>query len=311
MSQVATVTPLRPRDFNGSQLALIKRTVASDCDATEFDLFMEVSRRVGLDPFRRQIYAVVYNKGNAEKRKMSIIVGIDGFRAVAARNRDYRPDEDPPEFTIKPELKSETNPLGLDRAVVRCHKLAPNGEWHKLVGVAYWDEFVPLKEAWEYDEAKGKKAPTGRMELDKKSKWYTMPRVMLAKVAEAQALRRGWPEDLSGIYAPEELDRAEVIDATASEVVQSHERDERTRLIGGRHNIAMLWNAGEALDAVPLGKLADRCLEFIRKAESPTQLEAWRNTNKVSLQMFWAEAKSDALEVKKALEARIAELSQP
>jgi hypothetical protein len=48
---------------------------------------MEVARRVGLDPFRRQIYAVVYNKDKPKKRKMSIITGIDGFRAVAARGR--------------------------------------------------------------------------------------------------------------------------------------------------------------------------------------------------------------------------------
>src|SRR5215831_13821194 len=68
-----TVEPLRPRDYSPQQLDLIRRTVAKDCDRDEFDLFMEVCRRVGLDPFRKQIYAVVYNKDKPDKRKMSIV----------------------------------------------------------------------------------------------------------------------------------------------------------------------------------------------------------------------------------------------
>lgn len=304
------VVPLRPRDYSDSQLSLIKRTVASDCSRDEFDLFIEVSRRVGLDPFRRQIYAVVYSKDNPEKRKMSIITGIDGFRAVAARNKDYRPDEDEPDFKVNPELKGPTNPLGLERAKVRCFKLAPDGEWHPVVGVAYWDEFAPVKEVWEYDPDQRKRVPTGRYELDAKSKWATMGRIMLAKCAEAQALRRGWPEDLSGIYAPEEMARADAIDVTPSDAAEHHETEERRKLVGSSRAIAFMWEAGAPLELVPVGQLADRCLAFIEKATSPTQLEAWRETNRVGLQSFWAESKGDALAVKKALEARIAELTK-
>lgn len=304
------VVPLRPRDYSDSQLSLIKRTVASDCSRDEFDLFIEVARRVGLDPFRRQIYAVVYSKDNPEKRKMSIITGIDGFRAVAARNKDYRPDEDEPDFKVNPELKGPTNPLGLERAKVRCFKLAPDGEWHPVVGVAYWDEFAPVKEVWEYDPDQRKRVPTGRYELDAKSKWATMGRIMLAKCAEAQALRRGWPEDLSGIYAPEEMARADAIDVTPSDAAEHHETEERRKLVGSSRAIAFMWEAGAPLELVPVGQLADRCLAFIEKATSPTQLEAWRETNRVGLQSFWAESKGDALAVKKALEARIAELTK-
>lgn len=306
----ATVTPLRARDYSHSQLALIQRTVAADCNKDEFDLFIEVCRRVGLDPFRRQVYALVYNKDKPDKRKMSIITGIDGFRAVAGRNRDYRPDDAEPDFKYDPETKGPNNPLGLVRAMVRCFKLSPNGEWHPVVGIAYWDEFAPLKEVWEYDPAQNKRVPSGKVELDPKSKWATMPRIMLGKCAEAQALRKGWPEDLSGVYAPEEMARAEVVDLTASEAVEQFEATERRKLVGSSGAIAFMWEAGAPLEMVPVGKLADRCLAFIAKAESPTQLEAWRDTNRVGLQSFWAESKGDAHAVKKALEDRLAALTK-
>src|SRR5689334_9788452 len=121
MNQLAvqnTVVPIRPRDYAPSQLALIQRTVAADCEPTEFNLFMEVARRVGLDPFRRQIYAVVYNKDKPKKRRMSIITGIDGFRAVAARSGNYRPDENEAEITYDEALKNPlSNPHGIVKAV--------------------------------------------------------------------------------------------------------------------------------------------------------------------------------------------------
>jgi hypothetical protein len=39
--------------------------------------------------------------------------------------------------------------------------------------------------------------PTERKVLDKSGRWADMPFLMLAKCAEAQAIRKGWPEDLS------------------------------------------------------------------------------------------------------------------
>ena len=38
----------------------------------------------------------MYSKDKPDKRKVTFITGIDGFRAVAARNRDYRPGDDEP-----------------------------------------------------------------------------------------------------------------------------------------------------------------------------------------------------------------------
>jgi phage recombination protein Bet len=318
VSTIQTVTPLRPRDYAPAQLALIKRTVAADCDDTEFNLFMEVSRRVGLDPFRRQIYAVVYSKDTPAKRKMSIITGIDGFRAVAARGQDYRPDEAEPEIAYDESLKNpQNNPLGIVKAIVRCFKFGPDKQWHPVVGVAYWDEFAPLKEGgswedtgetWPNGNPKKRFVGNGIFTLAHDSKWRTMGRVMLPKCAESQAIRKGWPEDLSGIYAPEELARADVIDVTATEIISLHEEEERLKLVHAKDAIAIWWKAGDPLELVPFGQLTDRACAFFKAATCDTEIQVWARTNSASLKHFWAVAKADAYGLKAAMEKRLKEL---
>lgn len=309
MSNIVALNPQRSlRDYSPQQLSLIRRTVAADTTSDEFDMFVEVCRRVGLDPFRKQIYCLVYNKDKADKRKVAFITGIDGFRAVAQRNGDYRPDDEEPGIVMDAERADPaTNPLGIVKAVVRAYKRCSDG-WHAVIGTAYWEEFAPLQEEWAYNEQEGKRRPTGKFELAA-GNWRKMPRVMIAKCAEAQALRRGWPEDLSGIYSPEEMDHA-ALDVTASTVVQKHEQERRLQLVHAKDTVPILWTAGEPIEAVPLGRFVDRACEFLRGAESVTQIEAWERTNVAGLREFWARHKSDALALKQSIEDRKTELGQ-
>ncbi len=298
---MSNAVALRP-EYTGKQLDLIRRTVAADCTDDEFNLFFEAARRVGLDPFRKQIYAVVYSKDDPKKRKMSIITGIDGFRAVAERSGKYRPSEGEPEIVYDDRAKDlETNPLGIERAVVTVFKYGPDGQWHPLKGTAYWSEFAPLKEIW----SNGK--PTGEFQLPF-GNWRKMPRVMICKTAEAQALRKGWPEDLAGVYAAEEMDRA-TIDATASELAEQHAVEDRLKLIAGKDSLMCIWGPGSPLEAVPIGSFADRCVEFLHDAKDAATIKAWSETNRATLQEFWARAKTDALAVKRYIEKRTSELS--
>jgi phage recombination protein Bet len=304
-----TPSPLRPRDYDPSQLALIRRTVAADTTPDEFNMFIEIAKRAGLDPFRKQLYCIVYSKDDEKKRKVTFITGIDGFRAVAARNRDYRPDDQEPIIVTDPDAKDpDTNPLGIVKATVKAYKMAPSGEWFAVSGTAYWSEFCPLKDEWAWNDEKGKRLPTGRVTLDPKSNWFKMGRVMICKCAEAQALRKGWPEDLSGIYSPEEMERP-MLDVTPTDAIEQHEQAQRVARVGGTNTIAMIWKLGEAIEAVPVGKLADRCGAHFRTLESVGELDWWWSTNEVSLRHFWALHKSDALNVKAEHEARKAALA--
>lgn len=321
MNQIAPYqnAPIAPRDYNNSQLALIKRTVAKDCNNDEFDLFMEVCRRAGFDPFRKQVYAFVFSKDNADKRQLAIVTGIDGYRAVAARNRDYRPDEKTPRIEYDEAAKDPvTNPLGIVKAEVSAYRFA-EGEWHEFPAEAYWDEFAPIEEEVEWvatgetwpDSGKPKKTPkpTGRKKLTKDS-WRRMARVMISKCAEAQALRKGWPEELSGVYTEDEMEQAFAAEHSASQAVEIAEQERREALVHSRDAVPIQWSAGEGIVFEPAGGLADKIMEHIETIEHPIEFSKWREVNRVGFQQFWAASPSDALEVKKAIETRQAELDR-
>lgn len=323
MSQVVPLHSTLPAmAFTGPQLELIKKTVASDTNQDEFNLFIEVAKFRGLNPFLRQIYAVVYCKDDPKKRKMSIITGIDGFRIIASRCRDYRPDESPPIFEIDPAKKGPSNPEGIVKCVVRCFKLGPDKQWYPVAGEAYWDEFAPLKEvdeAFEWvdtgetwpDSGKPKKTrrrKQGDFALVPDGKWATMPRVMLSKCAESICLRKGWPEDFSGVYVAEEMDRARIEDMTATDAIEEYARDRRLHLTRANDSICVLWDVTRPLEAIPVGQFADEVLKRLPTFKSAADLAGWKETNAVALNHFWARAKPDALELKKKIEEREAEL---
>ena len=287
--------------FTAPQLAIIKSTVASDTNQTEFDLFMEACKSYGLDPFRKQIHAVVYSKDKPDKRKMTIIVSRDGLRVLASRCGDYRPASEPAQIVYDADLKGPTNPKGILSATVRLWKQDKRGDWFPVIGEAYWDEFAPVSDEWAYDEAKGRRAPTGQKTLDASGNWAKMPIVMITKCAESQALRAGWPETFGNIYTEEEMDRL-AEQASASQAVAEHQRQEREKRVGGKGVLMVFDDAGK-LEKLPMGQVMDRCLEFINSAD-PMDVYKFRLRNEQPLRDFWAESPHDALELKKAMEAK-------
>lgn len=315
----ALTTP-RPTEvtYSPSAMALIKRTVASDCNDDELNLFVHMARALRLDPLRRQIYAFVFSKSDPDKRRMSIIIAIDGFRSIAERTGNYRPDEEEPTYTFDDGAKNpDTNPSGLVKAAVRVYKYS-HGEWHKVTASADWSEYAPIKqeaedfewvdtgEVWpDSGKPKKRKKPIGevRSKLDTSGNWGKMPKLMLAKVAEALALRKAWPDDFSNVYAAEEMDRARAIDATPAELAEQGEVDRRMERIGGPA-LTVDWLVEHApLDRVPVGQFADRAMAFLQEhAEEPSQILMWKEKNRHSLKEYWAHAKGDALELNKQIE---------
>ena len=164
-------------DFTAAQLSLIKSTYAKDCTDDEFALFIQVAQRTGLDPFSRQIYAI------KRAGKMVIQTSIDGYRLIADRGGNYA-GNDEAVFVHNAEG-------GLMRASVKVWKFV-KGVRCDFTAMADWDEYVQL-------DSKGVIT----------SMWATKRYIMLAKCAEAQALRKAFPADLSGLYTHEEMGQAD------------------------------------------------------------------------------------------------------
>jgi phage recombination protein Bet len=285
--------------WSDKQLSLIRNTVAKDTSPAEFDLFVHTCRAVRLDPLRKQVYAFVFGKKDPEKRQLTIVTSIGGYRSIAERTGAYRPDDKAPRFDMG-EKNPDTNPLGIQRCEVTVYKHS-HGEWWPVVGEAWWDEYVPLYK--------------GKIDETKRG-WIKMPRIMIAKCAEAAALRKAWPDDFANLYEESEIDRQHSIDLTPSEMADAGEQNRRLEMIGGKNAIMIDWMDGEPLQRVPAGKFGDQAMAFIQQHMKPGEEEAshvimWRDKNRHALTEYWAFDKDGALTLKAELEKVEAKLKAP
>lgn len=282
-------------------IRLVAQTAARDLTPIELDHFVHMSRTWGLDPLRRQIYAIVYNKNKPDKRRVTYITGIDGYRTIADRTGCYKPG---PRTTERdPSAKNPaTNPKGiiLGRATVFKHA---QGEWHEFTEEVEWDEFAPVEQEWAAGED-GKRRPTNVYKLTEM--WMRMGVNQIKKCAEAQCLRRGWPDTFSGLYVDAEMDRAtlnDMIDITPHEQAQRADRDERQARLGGP-SILFDFCDGEPLQAVPVGKTHDRIMQFIEehKDDNPEKIALFTGRNRMAINQYWSHDAGAALDVKRHLE---------
>lgn len=317
--------------WNSKQLDLIRKTVAKDCDRNsegtvlhlgEFDWFISICKQLQLDPLRRQIYAFVFSKDAPDKRQMVPVIGIGGYRSIAERTGNYRPGDS--EIVYDETARNpDTNPLGIVYAKATVFKRS-HGEWFPFSETAYWDEFAPIVTegdgGFEWVDT-GKKYPVGhakagkpvfkkepigemRAKLDpKKDGWRKMGRVMIEKCAEAKALRRGWPDNFGGTYAEGELDRAEVLDLTATEMADAAATENRLALIGGVHARLVDWCDGSPLARIADGQYCDTVLKWARSEDkTATELMAWWQRNEMSRAEFKASNGADYFEFHKEFE---------
>ncbi len=177
------LTVIDRNGFTEQQVALIKSTVAVGATDDELQLFMYVARKTGLDPFTRQIYALKRWSKALGREVMAIQTGIDGYRVVADRTDKLAGITDP---TFDDDTKDHPN-----RATVTVKK-AVAGTIADFTATARWTEYVQI----------GKDGKPMGM-------WVKMPYLMLGKCAEALALRKAFPADLSGVYTTEEMAQAD------------------------------------------------------------------------------------------------------
>ncbi len=183
----------QPR-FTNKQVEILKNSICKGVTNEDFEIFLMACAKTQLDPFMRQIYAVKRKSKRPDGtwgETMTIQTGIDGYRLIAERTGCYAPG-------IQPTYECDAEGR-LISATAHIKKQTKDGTWHDVSSSAYTDEYMQTF----VDKTTGEKRPIGM--------WATMPRTMLAKCAEAQALRKAFPAEMSGVYTKEEMQQAETV----------------------------------------------------------------------------------------------------
>jgi phage recombination protein Bet len=153
-------------DYSKAEVAkVLRETVAKGLTDSEYIAFGTLCAATGLNPIRKEIWAIKTNQG------LQIMTGLNGYRAIANSHPSYDGMEGPTFHYDESGnlLSAEVFVFRKDRS--RAHK-----------------GYAILKEV-------SNNGPV----------WKQRTHQMLAKCAECDGLRRAFPQEMSGLYAEEEM----------------------------------------------------------------------------------------------------------
>ena len=178
--------------ITADQMALITKTVAKEATPDELKLYLYDCARQGVHPLDKLVH---FTKRGG---KYTPVTSIDFMRIQAHATGECLGISDPA-FTGEPKTDSFAATVTVKRIV--------QGQTAEFTATARWSEYKP----------------------DQAFMWTKMPHTMLGKCAEALALRKGFPKQLAGLYAREEMDQAE----TAPLVKAPHLQAQQPAVAGG------------------------------------------------------------------------------
>lgn len=178
------------REFKPEEVALIHRTMMEGASKDDVALFVATCERTGLDPFARQIMPSSRNtrKGSDWVTTWTWLVTIDGLRKIAVDSGEYEGQEGPywcGDDGAWKEIWVKGNPFA---AKVIVHR---KGFRTGLAGIAKYDSYVQKTREGKPNQV-----------------WSNLGDHMLAKCAEALALRKAFPNEMAGLYTQDEMAQA-------------------------------------------------------------------------------------------------------
>lgn len=168
-------------EFSPEQEAMIRDMYMSGATPLEAAVLLEIAKSRRLDPLKKQIHFVKRKGYDGEPDKWTAQVAIDGFRSIANDTGLYDGQDEP-------EIIYDADGYVI-AAKVRVYR---RDIGRAFVGNAHFSEYCQVK-------SNG----------DATKMWAKMPRTMIAKCAEALALRKAFPEELGGLYTSDEMGQAE------------------------------------------------------------------------------------------------------
>lgn len=194
--------------WTDDQLAVLRHTCTERATPADFRIFLHRCQQLELDPFAGQIHLVDYGG------KPTIQVGIHGLESTARTTADrggfdIEWEDDlwcGPDGVWHDVWVSDEPPTAAKAVVLRDGK--------RYSAVALYRENVGMRKV--YEGPKNHRVWTGEWEVN--DMWTKRPAHQTAKCARAQALRKAFPRQLSGVYEPAEL--GERPDTVHGEVVR-------------------------------------------------------------------------------------------
>lgn len=166
---------------------------------SEAFMFLNLCKHQHLNPFLREAYCIKYGNSPAQ-----MVVGKDTF----IKRARHRPDFDG--FKAGVVIKTQGGEI-IEREgsfVVQGESLL--GGWAKVFIKGLQ---TPYYAAVQWGEYVGKKK-NGEIT----SMWASKPTTMIRKVALSQALREAFPDDMGGLYEPEEINTVNMEDLAVEPV---------------------------------------------------------------------------------------------
>lgn len=185
-----TITDLTIREdqtfWDNRQIAALQQLGVERATKADLAVFFHQCVRTGLDPFARQIYMI------ERLGRQTIQTGIDGFRLIARRATDAARGTLGYEDTQWCGEDGQWRDVWLSKEPPAAARSTVIRDGQRFPAIALWTEYVATKRNGEITQM-----------------WATKPALMLAKCAEALALRKAFPQDLSGLYTSDEMGQAD------------------------------------------------------------------------------------------------------
>lgn len=200
MSTDLTITSDQ-KAWTQTQKAALQQLGVEGASEGDLEVFFHQAQRTGLDPFKRELYMIgrkqkIWNpqtKQETWETRHTIQTGIDGFYKIASRAANATGESWGITETLWCGTDGQWTDVWLAQGPPAAAKVTLEKGSSKFVTVALTSEYM----------------------ADKSPMWRKMPSRMIAKCAEALAIRKAFPEDTSGLYTSEEMHQADNQQPTA------------------------------------------------------------------------------------------------